>query len=72
VRWDVDFTARTVAYYGCNGEVYVEAYPACFTILFCGRGSDGEFAGLKDILNREPCGLLFHIGSMPLKDPPSW
>ena len=24
---DVDFTARTVAYYGCNGEKYIEAYP---------------------------------------------
>src|ERR1700690_4538871 len=28
VRYNVDFTARTVAYYGCNGEEYVEAYPA--------------------------------------------
>jgi uncharacterized protein YbcV (DUF1398 family) len=28
VRYDVDFTARTVAYYGCNGEEYVEAYRA--------------------------------------------
>jgi uncharacterized protein YbcV (DUF1398 family) len=28
VRYAVDFTARTVAYYGCNGEEYVEAYPA--------------------------------------------
>jgi uncharacterized protein YbcV (DUF1398 family) len=26
VRYDVDFTARTVAYYGCNGEEYLEAY----------------------------------------------
>jgi uncharacterized protein YbcV (DUF1398 family) len=26
VRYDVDFIARTVAYYGCNGEEYVEAY----------------------------------------------
>ena len=26
VRYDVDFTARTVAYYGCNGEEYVEGY----------------------------------------------
>jgi uncharacterized protein YbcV (DUF1398 family) len=26
VRYDVDFAARTVAYYGCNGEEYVEAY----------------------------------------------
>jgi len=26
VRYDVDFTARTVAYHGCNGEEYVEAY----------------------------------------------
>lgn len=28
VRYDVDFDARTVAYYGCNGEEYIEAYPA--------------------------------------------
>jgi uncharacterized protein YbcV (DUF1398 family) len=28
VRYDVDFAARTVAYYGCDGEEYVEAYPA--------------------------------------------
>jgi uncharacterized protein YbcV (DUF1398 family) len=28
LRYDVDFTARTVAYYGCNGEEYIEAYPA--------------------------------------------
>ncbi len=28
VRYDVDFAARTVAYYGCRGEEYVEAYPA--------------------------------------------
>jgi uncharacterized protein YbcV (DUF1398 family) len=28
VRYDVDFTARTVAYYGCNGEEYREEYPA--------------------------------------------
>lgn len=27
VRYDVDFAARTVAYYGCNGE-YIEEYPA--------------------------------------------
>jgi uncharacterized protein YbcV (DUF1398 family) len=27
VRYDVDFDARTVSYYGCNDEVYVEAYP---------------------------------------------
>lgn len=27
VRYEVDFTARTVSYYGCNGEEYVEAYP---------------------------------------------
>jgi uncharacterized protein YbcV (DUF1398 family) len=27
VRYDVDFTARTVAYYGCHGEEYIEAYP---------------------------------------------
>jgi uncharacterized protein YbcV (DUF1398 family) len=28
VRYDVDFGARTVIYYGCNGEEYVEGYPA--------------------------------------------
>lgn len=28
VRYDVDFAARNVAYYGCNGETYIEAYPA--------------------------------------------
>jgi uncharacterized protein YbcV (DUF1398 family) len=28
VRYEVDLTARTVAYYGCNGEEYMEAYPA--------------------------------------------
>ena len=28
VRYDVDFAARTVAYYGCNDEEYVEEYPA--------------------------------------------
>src|SRR5579872_5200733 len=27
VRYDVDFAARTVAYVGCKGEEYVEAYP---------------------------------------------
>jgi len=27
VRYEVDFAARTVAYYGCNGEEYVEHYP---------------------------------------------
>jgi len=28
VRYNVDLEARTVAYQGCNGEEYVEAYPA--------------------------------------------
>jgi uncharacterized protein YbcV (DUF1398 family) len=28
VRYDVDFEARKVTYYGCNDEQYVEAYPA--------------------------------------------
>ena len=27
VRYDVDFAARTVSYYGARGEAYVEAYP---------------------------------------------
>lgn len=28
VRYDVDFIARKVAYYGCNDEEYIEDYPA--------------------------------------------
>jgi uncharacterized protein YbcV (DUF1398 family) len=28
VRYDVDFIARKVAYFGCNGEEYIEDYPA--------------------------------------------
>jgi uncharacterized protein YbcV (DUF1398 family) len=28
VRYDVDFAPRTVAYYGCNEERYIESYPA--------------------------------------------
>jgi|SRR5580658_6729103 uncharacterized protein YbcV (DUF1398 family) len=28
VGYDVDFAARTVRYYGCEGHEYVEAYPA--------------------------------------------
>jgi len=28
VGYDVDFAARTVAYFGCNGEEYIEAYPS--------------------------------------------
>jgi uncharacterized protein YbcV (DUF1398 family) len=28
IRYDVDFLARTVAYYGFNGEEYIENYPA--------------------------------------------
>ena len=28
VRYDVDFIARTVSYFGCRGESYVEPYPA--------------------------------------------
>ena len=28
VRYDVDFDARTVTYYGCHGEEYVEGYAA--------------------------------------------
>jgi len=27
VRYEVDFAARTVSYYGCHGQEYVEAYP---------------------------------------------
>jgi uncharacterized protein YbcV (DUF1398 family) len=27
VRYDVDFAGRSVSYYGCNGEEYVEKYP---------------------------------------------
>jgi len=28
VRYDVDFAARNVTYYGCNSEEYIEGYPA--------------------------------------------
>ena len=28
VRYEVDFAARSVAYYGCNGEEYLESYQA--------------------------------------------
>jgi uncharacterized protein YbcV (DUF1398 family) len=28
VRYDVNMEARTVAYQGCNGEKYIESYPA--------------------------------------------
>lgn len=28
IRYDVDFAARTISYYGCRGEEYVESYPA--------------------------------------------
>jgi uncharacterized protein YbcV (DUF1398 family) len=28
VHYEVDFAAHTVVYVGCNGEEYVEAYPA--------------------------------------------
>lgn len=28
VRYDVDFQTRTVTYQGCNGEEYIETYPA--------------------------------------------
>jgi len=28
VRYEVDFIARTVSYFGCRGEAYVEHYPA--------------------------------------------
>jgi uncharacterized protein YbcV (DUF1398 family) len=28
VRYQLDFESRTVAYQGCHGEEYVEAYPA--------------------------------------------
>src|ERR1700677_4938412 len=28
IRYDVDLNARTVSYYGCLGESYIESYPA--------------------------------------------
>jgi uncharacterized protein YbcV (DUF1398 family) len=28
VRYDIDLEARTVAYQGCDGEEYIESYPA--------------------------------------------
>ena len=27
IRYEVDFEARTVSYYGCNGEEFIEPYP---------------------------------------------
>jgi hypothetical protein len=27
-QYDADFAGRTVAYYGCNGEEYIESYPS--------------------------------------------
>ena len=35
IRYDVDFGARNVAYYGCHGEAYIETYPA----VEIGRGN---------------------------------
>jgi uncharacterized protein YbcV (DUF1398 family) len=40
VRYDVDLEVRTVAYQGCNGEEYIEAYPAV-TVAGMGTG-DGS------------------------------
>ena len=37
VRYEVDLEARTVSYQGCNGEEYIEAYPAV-TIAWIGSG----------------------------------
>jgi uncharacterized protein YbcV (DUF1398 family) len=37
VRYDVDLNARSVAYQGCNGEEYVEAYSA---VTVAWRGTD--------------------------------
>ena len=37
VRYDVDFIARKVAYYGCNGEEYVEDYPVLGQFEFLPR-----------------------------------
>ncbi len=28
IRYEVDFAARNVTYFGCHGESYLEAYPA--------------------------------------------
>jgi uncharacterized protein YbcV (DUF1398 family) len=28
IRYEVDFSAPTVSYYGCNGQPYVESYPS--------------------------------------------
>lgn len=35
VRYEVDFEAHSVAYYGCNGEEYVEAYRAVDVTASC-------------------------------------
>lgn len=33
VRYEVDLNQRTVAYYGCNGEMYAERYPSVEVLL---------------------------------------
>jgi uncharacterized protein YbcV (DUF1398 family) len=38
VRYDVDFDARTVTYYGCDAGEYVEGYPAVNLEIFQPEG----------------------------------
>jgi uncharacterized protein YbcV (DUF1398 family) len=33
VRYEVDFAARTVTYTGCDGDEYVEEYPAVAVLI---------------------------------------
>ena len=44
IRYEVDFAARTVSYYGSNGEEYVEAYPGV-EVTFRRRDSSSAITG---------------------------
>src|SRR5271168_3225193 len=57
VRYDVDFAAHPVSYYGCNGEEYTEEYPV--VKVDRGRNMRGERA-LRIVL--VVVGLLFTAG----------
>jgi uncharacterized protein YbcV (DUF1398 family) len=61
VRYDVDFSARTVSYYGCNGEEYVEKYPA---VELGWGGTMRRERALKIVL--VVVGRLFTAGVVPL------
>jgi uncharacterized protein YbcV (DUF1398 family) len=64
-RYDVDFDARSVAYYGCNGEAYIEAYPAVDLKPLRERSSSQErnqcLHGLLRPLFHEPMPGIFQV-----------